>query len=64
MNNHNDNEQKRDPLNPDSEQSLFEKLSMDEEDYVALQFIRHAVKKIIKDEHTYGNQHQQGNADK
>jgi hypothetical protein len=39
-----------DPLNPDSEQKLFEKLAMTEEDLKYLNYIRHHVKLIIKSE--------------
>ena len=39
-----------DPLNPDSEQQLFEKLSMTLEDANMLNYIRHHVKLIIKQE--------------
>ena len=42
------NEQKPDPLNPDSEQQLFEKLAMTEEELKYLNFIRKHVKLIIK----------------
>lgn len=39
-----------DPLNPDSEQQLFEKLSMTLEDANMLNYIRHHVKLIIRQE--------------
>ena len=39
-----------DPLNPGSEQQLFEKLSMTLEDANMLNYIRHHVKLIIKQE--------------
>ena len=39
-------EPKPDPLNPDSEQQLFEKLSMTEEDLNMLNYIRQHVKLI------------------
>jgi hypothetical protein len=39
-----------DPLNPDEQQQLFEKLSMTEEDSNMLNYIRHHVKLIIKSE--------------
>ena len=44
------NNEKHDPLDPDSEQQLFEKLVMTEEDLKYLNFIRHHVKLIIKQE--------------
>ena len=43
-------EEKPDILNPDSEQQLFEKLSMDQKDLEALNFIRKHVKIIINQE--------------
>ena len=43
-------EEKPDPLNPDSKQQLFEKLSMDQKDLEALNFIRKHVKIIINQE--------------
>ena len=39
-----------DPLNPDEQQRLFEKLSMTEEDLAMLNYIRRDVKIIIKQE--------------
>jgi|ADurb_H2B_01_Slu_FD_contig_121_67879_length_1356_multi_3_in_0_out_0_4 hypothetical protein len=39
---------KPDPLNPDSEQQLFEALSMDPDDLKALNYIRYYVR-IIRD---------------
>ena len=39
-----------DPLNPSSEQKLMEKLSMGEEHYGVLEFIRRQMIKIIEDE--------------
>jgi hypothetical protein len=45
-----DKDRENDPLNPDSEQTLFEKLRMDDSDYEFLQYIRRHVKYIIKDE--------------
>ena len=39
-----------DPLNPDSEQKLFEKLAMTSEDLKYLNYIRDCVKIIIKQE--------------
>jgi hypothetical protein len=38
------------PLNPDSEQQLFEKLSLSEEDLKLLNYIRRHVKIIVKQE--------------
>jgi hypothetical protein len=39
-----------DPLNPDEEQQLFEKLSMEKDEYTALQHLRNIVKYIVKQE--------------
>ena len=39
-----------DPLNPDNEQQLFEKLAMSEEDLKYLNFIRKHVKIIVEQE--------------
>lgn len=41
---------KQTPLDPDSEQQLFEKLSLDKHDLDMLNYIRHHVKIIIKQE--------------
>jgi hypothetical protein len=41
---------KHDPLNPDSEQQLFEKLAMSEEDLKYLNYIRKHVKILVKQE--------------
>ena len=42
--------EKEDPLNPDEETKLFEKLSMDENDYKDLEHIRRMMRYIVKDE--------------
>ncbi len=36
-----------DPLNPDDEQILFDKLSMNEMDYKILEFIRKDMRKLL-----------------
>jgi hypothetical protein len=43
-------EEKPDPLNPPSEQKLFEKLSMGQEEYEAIEFIRRHMQIIVKQE--------------
>ena len=50
-----------DPLNPDEQQRLFEKLSMSEEDLEMLNYIRNDVKIIIRLEQ---NGRQKSNSDK
>ena len=50
-----------DPLNPDEQQRLFEKLSMTEEDLAMLNYIRKDVKLIIRLEQ---NGRQKSNSDK
>lgn len=47
-------------LEPDSEQQLFEKLSMSEEELKELQFIRERMKRILKEE-GYKNKENNGN---
>ena len=39
-----------DPLNPDSEQQLFEVLSMDPNDLEGLNYIRYHMRRIIREE--------------
>ena len=54
--------EREDPLNPDEEKRLFERLSMEKDDYEILQAIRHMMRHIIKRENanTISNQETPG----
>lgn len=48
--------EREDPLNPDEERKLFERLSMEKDDYDMLQAIRRMMKHIIRDENAQTTQ--------
>lgn len=45
--------EREDPLNPDEERQLFERLSMEKDDYEMLQSIRRMMRHIVKRENAH-----------